>query len=86
MIFWLLSHLTPSKLPSIPPFPEASGGWDGGGNCGAGGPQLFAGWLSLASLPTLRRNDKFVPHGHPGSREMFWSLYVPFYYPLEFPL
>lgn len=75
MIFWLLSCLTSSKLPSVPPFPEAPGSWDGGGNCGAGGPQLFAGWLSLGSLPTLRKNnDKFVPGGHPGSREICFGL------------
>lgn len=54
MIFWLLSLLTSSQLPSIPPFPRAPGAWEGRGNCGAGGPQLFAllalSWISAAGF------------------------------------
>lgn len=54
MIFWLLSLLTSSQLPSIPPFPRAPGAWEGRGNCGAGGPQLFAllalSWMAAAGF------------------------------------
>lgn len=87
MIFWLLSHLTSSKLPLIPPFPEAPGSWDGGGNCGAGGSQLFFGWLSLVSLPTLRKKLQVCSRWAPRKQtNLFWSLNMPVCYPLEFPL
>lgn len=95
MIFWLLSLLTSSQLPSIPPFPRAPGAWEGRGNCGAGGPQLFAllalSWISAAGFTahpkekTMNMTSLFQM----GTRETEKSVLVSqhaFFFSLEFPL